>query len=84
MAEGGCCLTRYPGGGKMPQQSKRPHRLGDQDAALSRLKPRFESEWGHKDPPPGVVGDELSPTTPGGGCLILLAFWIAPGVLRKS
>ena len=24
-----------------------PHRLGDQDAALSRLKPEFESLWGH-------------------------------------
>ncbi len=26
----------------------RPHRLGDQDAALSRLKPGFESPWGHQ------------------------------------
>mgnify|MGYP002066052809 CR=1 FL=1 len=25
----------------------RPHRLVDQDAALSRLKPEFESPWGH-------------------------------------
>ena len=24
-----------------------PHRLVDQDAALSRLKPEFESPWGH-------------------------------------
>ena len=27
--------------------STRPHRLVDQDAALSRLKPEFESPWGH-------------------------------------
>ena len=25
-----------------------PYRLGDQDAALSRLKPQFESGWGHR------------------------------------
>ena len=27
----------------------RPHRLVDQDAALSRPKPEFESPWGHKN-----------------------------------
>lgn len=26
----------------------RPHRLGDQDAALSRPKRGFESPWGHQ------------------------------------
>ena len=26
---------------------KRPHRLAAQDVALSRLKPGFESPWGH-------------------------------------
>src|SRR5689334_23023480 len=26
----------------------RPHRLGAQDATLSRSKPGFESPWGHK------------------------------------
>jgi hypothetical protein len=26
---------------------KGPHRLGDQDVALSRLRPGFESPWGH-------------------------------------
>jgi hypothetical protein len=30
-----------------PAACSRPHRLGDQDAALSRLKPGFESLWGH-------------------------------------
>lgn len=37
--------------------SLRLHRLGDQDAALSRLKPGFESLWRHTKHPPerGVI-----------------------------
>jgi hypothetical protein len=33
--------------GKIRTLGTRPHRLGDQDAALSRLKRQFESGWGH-------------------------------------
>jgi hypothetical protein len=33
--------------GKIPSLGTRPHRLGDQDAAPSRLKRQFESGWGH-------------------------------------
>ncbi len=39
------CLTQIPSNGKILTLC--PHRLGDQDAALSRLKPGFESLWGH-------------------------------------
>jgi hypothetical protein len=34
--------------GKIRPLGTRPHRLGDQDAALSRLKPQFESGWGQR------------------------------------
>jgi hypothetical protein len=30
-------------------KNKCPHRLVDQDVALSRLKPEFESPWGHQN-----------------------------------
>ena len=33
-------------------QKCRPHRLGAQDATLSRSKPGFESPWGHKSSKP--------------------------------
>ena len=33
---------------KSPRLTNRPHRLEDQDATLSRLRPEFESPWGHK------------------------------------
>lgn len=39
------CLTPYYGDGRIAPHC--PHRLGDQDAALSRLKQGFESPWGH-------------------------------------
>ncbi len=39
---------REHAGARRQAQHKCPHRLVDQDAALSRLKPEFESPWGHQ------------------------------------
>ena len=40
-------LTNYRASDRI-SDVERPHRLGDQDAALSRLKREFESLWGHQ------------------------------------
>src|SRR4030043_749722 len=48
-------LTQICRGGKIPSLGTRPHRLGDQDAALSRLKPQFESGWGQRTYQPTLV-----------------------------
>ena len=42
-ATGGRCYARW-----CTHSSARPHRLGDQDATLSRWKQRFESAWGYQ------------------------------------
>lgn len=34
---------------KSARFQERPHRLEAQDATLSRLRPEFESPWGHLD-----------------------------------
>ncbi len=44
-------LTHQGVSGRIPGRGQCPHRLGDQDAALSRLKPGFESLWGHTSTP---------------------------------
>jgi hypothetical protein len=61
-------LTLICWDGKIRPLGTRPHRLGDQDAALSRLKPQFESGWGQRN---GTVRNGAfglySPFNPRGG-----------------
>ena len=55
-------LTLISEGGKIPTLGTRPHRLGDQDAALSRLKPQFESGWGQRGLQPKQQIEGLIPS----------------------